>query len=78
MTSKTNTTKNTNNKTTPVSVSGNAMAIEAVQTYHADNDFKTALLIVSLMTNLFILVAWVALKVTSEFDYQVATFLFYR
>ena len=41
-------------------------------------DLKHAVLIVSLLANMFILIGWVALKVTAVFDYQVALFLFYR
>lgn len=41
-------------------------------------DFKHSLLIVSLLANTFILIAWVALQVTSMYDYQVSLFLFYR
>lgn len=43
-----------------------------------DADFKNSLLIVSLAVNVTLLIAWVALKVTSSFDYQVASLLFYR
>lgn len=41
-------------------------------------DFKHAVLIVSLLANAFILIGWVALQVTSIYDYQLALFLFYR
>ena len=43
-----------------------------------NSDFKNAVLVVSLTVNAFVLVAWVVLNVTSAYDYQVATFLFYR
>lgn len=42
------------------------------------HDLKTALLIVSLVANLFIFTAWVALQVTTQYDTQVAGFLFNR
>ena len=42
------------------------------------HDLKTALLIVSLVANLFIFTAWVALQVTTQYDTQVASFLFNR
>lgn len=41
-------------------------------------DFKHSLLIVSLLANTFILIGWVALQVTSIYDYQISLFLFYR
>jgi hypothetical protein len=43
-----------------------------------NEDFKHALLIVSLLANAFVLIGWVALQVTSQYDYQVSLFLFYR
>ncbi len=39
-------------------------------------DFVMALLIVSLLFNLFVLVGWVTLQVTDMYDQQVADFLF--
>lgn len=41
-------------------------------------DLKNAVLIVSVVTNLFILTAWIALQVTTQFDSQIAAFLFNR
>ena len=41
-------------------------------------DFKNALLIVSLVVNAFILIAWITLQVTAVYDAQVAAFLFAR
>lgn len=41
-------------------------------------DTMLAILIVSLTVNLFVLIAWVTLQVTSAYDAQVATFLFTR
>jgi len=41
-------------------------------------DFMTALLIVSLTVNLFVLVGWVTLQVTDVYDDQVKSFLFSR
>jgi len=43
-----------------------------------NRDVITALLIVSLTINLFILIGWVTLQVTSAYDSQVASFLFTR
>ena len=54
---------------TPVVVSG------ATQ---ADQDAKNALLIVSLAINMFIFIGWIALQVTTAYDYQVAALLFTR
>ena len=41
-------------------------------------DITTALLIVSLTINLFVLIGWVLLQVTTAYDTQVASFLFTR
>jgi hypothetical protein len=69
MTRKTKTTVKPTTKTETV------IAVLPAQT---DRDAVTALLIVSLMINLFILVGWVTLQVTSAYDAQVASFLFTR
>lgn len=45
---------------------------------HTNRDAALALLIVSLVINLFFLIAWVTLKVTSVYDAEVAAFLFVR
>lgn len=55
-----------------------ALAVTPVEPTQADKDAKTALLIVSLTVNAFILVGWVTLQVTNIYDYQVAAFLFTR
>lgn len=64
--------KNTNtslqNETTEV-------VVTMAQTHH---DVVLALLIVSLVINLFILVGWITLQVTTVYDSQVASFLFIR
>ena len=49
--------------------------VTAAQT---NRDAMVALLIVSLTINMFILVGWVTLQVTSAYDAQVASFLFVR
>ena len=49
--------------------------VTLAQTHH---DTVLALLIVSLLINLFILTGWVALQVTSVYDQEVAAFLFNR
>jgi hypothetical protein len=64
----TNTTKNESTE----------MAMELVQASHMSQDLKTAVLIVSVVANLFIFTAWVALQVTTQYDTQIAGFLFSR
>ena len=49
--------------------------VTAAQT---NRDAMVALLIVSLTINMFILVGWFTLQVTSAYDAQVASFLFVR
>lgn len=41
-------------------------------------DLRTAILIVSVVINLFFLIAWVTLQVTDAYDGEVASFLFSR
>lgn len=41
-------------------------------------DFKTAALVVSVTINVAIFVAWLAIKLTTDYDAQVFTFLFDR
>lgn len=42
------------------------------------DDFKTAALVVSVTINLAVFVGWLAIKLTTEYDDQVASFLFSR
>ncbi len=64
----------TNKKVTSVAVTAEA---EVVST-GIQQDLILALLIVSLTVNLFVLVGWVTLQVTSVYDSEVAAFLFTR
>ncbi|OYW86563.1 hypothetical protein B7Z17_00085 [Candidatus Saccharibacteria bacterium 32-49-10] len=41
-------------------------------------DVTTSILVVSLLINLAVLVGWLALQVTTQYDIQVAQFLFSR
>ncbi len=41
-------------------------------------DFKNSLLVVSLLVNAGFLIGWLVLQVTTQYDLQVATFLFVR
>ncbi len=52
-----------------------AIAIDLAQ---VNKDAMIAVMIVSLTVNLFFLVGWVTLQVTSAYDAQVAAFLFIR
>lgn len=42
------------------------------------NDLKTALLVVSLTINVVVLITWLILQVTTQYDEQLAAFLFIR
>jgi hypothetical protein len=54
-------------------------AIESVlPASQMSQDLKTAVLIVSVLANLFVFTAWIALQVTTKFDVQIANFLFNR
>jgi hypothetical protein len=41
-------------------------------------DLKNSVLVVSVVANLFVLTAWIALQVTTQYDTQLASFLFTR
>lgn len=41
-------------------------------------DLKNSVLIVSVVANLFVLTAWIALQVTAQYDTQLASLLFTR
>jgi hypothetical protein len=42
------------------------------------DDFKTAVLVISLLGNAVVLISWLVLHVTTQYDEQIATFLFVR
>ncbi len=50
----------------------------ALNSAQLNKDAMIAVLIVSLAVNMFVLVGWVTLQVTSVYDSQVASFLFTR
>lgn len=70
MVQKTNTSKNESNV--------EAAVMEAAQVSHMAQDLKTSVLVVSVVVNLFIFTAWVAMQVTTQYDTQIAGFLFNR
>jgi hypothetical protein len=70
MTQKTNTQQS---NVTPVEAIENVMVAS-----HMTQDLKTAVLVVSVVANLFIFTAWLALQVTTQYDTQIASFLFNR
>jgi hypothetical protein len=65
--------KNKTNKASQKEVT--QAVVTLAQTHH---DTVLALLIVSVLINLFILTGWVALQVTTVYDFEVASFLFSR
>ena len=69
--------KKTTNTTQNESVN-EQVAVPALADLKVNEDLKHSILIVSLIANLFILTAWIALQVTSQFDMQIASFLFSR
>jgi membrane-associated PAP2 superfamily phosphatase len=63
-------TENTqNNQETTIAAAADQIAVR---------DFKNSLFIVSIVANLVILTAWIALQVTTQFDSQLANFIFNR
>jgi hypothetical protein len=69
MTDKTKTNKETLEQPTVVS---------AVAGVKVSEDLKHSVLIVSIVANLFVLTAWILLQVTTQYDAQIASFLFTR
>ena len=65
-------TKKTNTQPTVVDESAALVVDQTTQ------DFKNAVLVVSLVVNAFILIAWITLQATTMYDGQVAAFLFAR
>ncbi|RYX78414.1 hypothetical protein EON76_05970 [bacterium] len=53
-------------------------ASQALVINQTDQDLKTAILVVSLLINAFVLVGWILLQVTTVYDTQIAAFLFVR
>ena len=51
---------------------------ERVITVGVGHDFRNAALIVSVLLNLVIFIAWLILQVTTQYDSQVASLLFTR
>lgn len=51
---------------------------QAIPSSQMTQDLKTAVLVVSVVANLFVFTTWVALQVTTQFDSQISNFLFTR
>lgn len=73
-------TKTTTVATTPKvkQVKKTPLADTITRTPTTLDDLKSALLVVSLLINTYILIGWIALQVTTRYDLQVATMLFVR
>jgi hypothetical protein len=69
---------NTNKSTKSVKATAIATEMTVSDFSQTHRDTLNAVLIVSLTINLFVLVGWVALQVTSAYDSQVAALLFTR
>jgi hypothetical protein len=68
-----------NSKTnTPDTTEVTNLSDPVIVTERVGEDLKNSILIVSVVANLFVLTAWIALQVTSQFDSQLASFLFTR
>lgn len=70
-------TKNTKSAKTPKKVAARSAASTAKVPTVVD-DLKTAALVVSLAINVAIFTGWLAIKITTQYDLQVAQFLFSR
>jgi len=51
---------------------------QPARTPNTVDDFKTALILVSVTINVAVFVGWLAIKLTTAYDAQVAAFLFGR
>lgn len=67
-----------NTKTTKKVAIENQDATATLADLKVNEDLKHAILIVSLVANLFILTAWITMQVTTQYDLQIASFLFSR
>lgn len=56
----------------------NNQEINVTATTQTSQDLRNAVLIVSVVMNLFIFIAWLAMQVTTRYDAQIAGFLFNR
>lgn len=56
----------------------NNQEINVAATLQTSQDLRNAVLIVSVVMNLFIFIAWLAMQVTTRYDTQIAGFLFNR
>ena len=45
---------------------------------YVTQDLKNSILIISIVANLFIFTTWIALQVTTQYDAELANFLFHR
>jgi hypothetical protein len=71
-------TKKSSIETIKIVESTETAAIISSAPVQISRDTMTAVLIISLVINLFILVGWVTLQTTTAYDAQVAAFLFTR
>jgi hypothetical protein len=55
-----------------------SMTYSAVADLKVNQDLKHSILIVSLVVNLAVFTAWIALQVTTQYDTQIASLLFTR
>jgi hypothetical protein len=55
-----------------------AVGQNAPRVPRVSDDFKTAALLVSVTINVAVFIGWLAIKITTKYDEQVATFLFSR
>lgn len=56
----------------------NNQEINVTAATQTSQDLRNAVLIVSVVVNLFIFIAWLAMQVTTQYDAQIAGFLFNR
>lgn len=51
---------------------------QEIPAMRAGEDLKTAVLVVSVVVNLFVFITWLAIQVTTRYDDQIANFIFNR
>lgn len=51
---------------------------KSVAVFQTSEDAKTAILVVSLLVNLFVLCLWVAVRITDKYDAALGAFFFNR
>ena len=65
-------------QTQTTTTNDNTPEIQAIVATRTGQDVRNAVFVVSIVLNMFIFIAWLAMQVTTRYDAQIAGFLFNR